>query len=68
MAAVLNGFYVCPAAQYFNVWVLVMGLICLQIFLNFMLFVLARAYSVVDGSFIIVLRRFVIGFCLDLVY
>ena len=54
MAAVLNGFYVCPAAQYFNVWVLVMGLICLEIFLNFMLFVLARAYSVVDGSFIIV--------------
>ena len=33
---------------------LVMGLICLEIFLNFMLFVLARAYSVVDGSFIIV--------------
>ena len=55
MAAVLNGFYVCPAAQYFNVWVLVMGLICLEIFLNFMLLiVLARAYSVVDGWFIIV--------------
>ena len=32
-----------------------MGLICLEIFLNFMLLiVLARAYSVVDGSFIIV--------------
>ena len=58
MAAVLNGFYICPAAQYFNVWVLVMGLICLEIFLNSMLFVLARAYSVVGGSFIIVSEDF----------